>query len=121
MISSMVDVYSYSRCSTCRKALKWLDSHQIPYRVFDIVQDPPSKETLCHAFLKLGNRQLLFNTSGISYRTLGASAVKAMNDDEALDALASDGKLIKRPFLVFETSQILVGFKPEIWSQVLIK
>jgi arsenate reductase len=58
----------------------------------------------------------LFNTSGQSYRAMGAAAVKALSDDEALDALAADGKLIKRPFVVVDSSAFLTGFKPDLWE-----
>jgi arsenate reductase len=59
---------------------------------------------------------MLFNTSGQSYRAMGAAAVKALSDDEALDALAADGKLIKRPFVVVDSSAFLTGFKPDLWE-----
>ena len=58
----------------------------------------------------------MFNTSGQSYRAMGAAAVKALSDDEALDALAADGKLIKRPFVVVDSSAFLTGFKPDLWE-----
>jgi len=115
-----VKVYSYSRCSTCRKALTWLQEHQIAYELFDIVETPPSREMLSGASEKLGNRKLLFNTSGQSYRALGAAVIQAMSDAEAFDALAGDGKLIKRPFLVTKEGNVLVGFKPEVWAEVLL-
>ena len=89
-------VYSYNRCSTCRKALAWLTERGIAHEVHDITLTPPSKEMLVAAHQSLGDRKLLFNTSGQSYRAMGAAAVKALSDDEALEALAADGKLIKR-------------------------
>ena len=61
-----------------------------------------------------------FNTSGQSYRALGAAVVKAMTDDEALDALVAYGRLIKRPFVVAPDGQVLVGFKPEVWQDQLM-
>ncbi len=113
-------VFSYNRCSTCRKALAWLRDHGLDHDVLDIVQTPPSRELLSEARNQFGDRKPLFNTSGQSYRSLGAAAVKAMSDDEALDALAGDGKLIKRPFVVAIDGQVLVGFKPEIWAESLM-
>ena len=118
---TLIRVFSYSRCATCRKALAWLDSHNITYEVNDIVESPPTKGTLVKARDKLGDRKLLFNTSGVSYRALGAQVVKAMSEDEALDSLASDGKLIKRPFLITSEGEVLVGFKPDAWSDLLLK
>ena len=115
-----IRIYSYSRCATCRKALAWLQQHQIAHDVLDIVETHPCREMLRGASKQLASRKLLFNTSGVSYRALGADAVKAMSDDEALDALASDGKLIKRPFLITENGSVLVGFKPDVWAEVLL-
>ena len=74
---------------------------------------------LAMALEQLG-RKRLFNTSGQSYRALGAAAVAAMSDDQALDALAADGRLIKRPLLITEQHQVLTGFKPEEWSALLM-
>ena len=81
---------------------------------------PPSKDELLRAFDRLERRQLLFNTSGQSYRALGAEVVKAMSDDDALAALAVDGRLIKRPFVALPSGEFLVGFKPEDWNQALL-
>jgi arsenate reductase len=50
---------------------------------------------------------------------MGAASVKALTDDEALEALASDGKLIKRPFVVVDSSTFLIGFKPDLWESTL--
>jgi arsenate reductase len=119
-MSNSIVVYSYSRCSTCRKALAWLQEHHIAYELLDIIETPPSREMLVGASERLGNRQLLFNTSGQSYRALGSAVVQAMSDTEAFDALADDGKLIKRPLLITEKGNVLVGFKPEAWAEVLL-
>ena len=119
-LAPSIKVYSYSRCSTCRKALAWLDVNNLTYEVVDITTDPPTKEVLAQAFERLGVRQRLFNSSGQSYRALGAAVVKAMTDDEALTALAVDGRLIKRPFVELPNGDFLVGFKPEEWNQALL-
>ena len=119
-LAPTIKVYSYSRCSTCRKALAWLDTNNLAYEVVDITNAPPSKEELLRAFQRLERRQLLFNTSGQSYRALGAEVVKAMTDDEALAALAADGRLIKRPFVELPSGDFLVGFNPDVWSQALL-
>jgi arsenate reductase len=111
-------LYSYSRCSTCRKALTWLGSRGLVAEVIDITEQPPSPEELGQALAQLG-RQRLFNTSGQSYRALGSAAVKAMDDYQALRALAADGKLVKRPFVVASNGRILTGFRPEEWAEVL--
>ena len=88
------------------KALKWLNDHQIAFKLIDIALSPPKKEILIDAISQLGDRKKIFNTSGLSYRKLGASFVKAMSDSEAIAALAADGKLIKRPFLITSKGEI---------------
>jgi len=117
---STLKIFSYARCSTCRKALLWLDSNRVHYELVDITLDPPDRSRLARALDQLERRQLLINTSGQSYRALGAGVVKAMSDEQVLDALAADGRLIKRPFVELQSGQFLVGFKPEVWSQVLL-
>ena len=119
-MSESLQIYSYSRCSTCRKALVWLSERNIAHSVVDITTDPPSRDLLIRAVEHFGTRQTLFNTSGQSYRALGSATVKAMSDQEALDALSADGKLIKRPFVELPDGRFLVGFKPEIWFDHLI-
>ena len=100
--------------------MAWLDANHLAYEVVDITITPPSKEELLRAFDRLARRQLLFNTSGQSYRALGAEVVKAMSDDDALAALAADGRLIKRPFVALPSGDFLVGFKPVDWNQALL-
>jgi arsenate reductase len=68
----------------------------------------------------VGASKRLFNTSGQSYRALGAAAVAAMDEAEALAALAADGKLIKRPLVFTARGDVLVGFKPQEWEAVLL-
>ena len=115
-----VKVYSYSKCSTCRKALKWLEVNSIEYEIFDIISTPPSKKNIVDAINQLEDIKYLFNTSGKSYRAIGSSAVKSMSEEQVLDALVSDGKLIKRPLLITGRGQILVGFKLVYWAEVLL-
>ena len=123
MSTTPLRVYSYSACGTCRKALQWLAQQgfsveQGTLELVDITKAPPSPAELHQAFERLG-RKRLFNTSGQSYRALGAAAVAAMDDAQALAALAADGKLIKRPFTITASGTPLVGFKPEEWEAAL--
>ena len=117
-------VYAYSRCSTCRKALTWLSQQGLSVgeqlEVIEITTTPPSKTALGQALAALGAMKRLFNTSGQSYRALGAAAVAAKVEDEALQALAADGKLIKRPLVFTAKGDVLVGFTPEEWAAVLL-
>jgi arsenate reductase len=104
-------VYHYPQCSTCKKALKWLSTNGVDVELIDIVQHPPSKTEL-REVLKTAAVPLkkLFNTSGVSYREGGfGTRVQTMSEAEAIDALAKDGKLIKRP-LVLGKGVALVGF-----------
>ena len=111
-------LYSYPRCSTCRKAIAWLTARRLAAETLDITEQAPSIAELEQALAQLG-RQRLFNTSGQSYRALGAAAVQSMDDQAALAALAADGKLIKRPFLVANDGRILTGFKEPEWLDLL--
>jgi arsenate reductase (glutaredoxin) len=104
-------VYQYPKCSTCRKALAYLDSKGVSYESIDIVLQPPSRTRLAEALKQSGLPiKRFFNTSGQSYRD-GKFGVRLpeMSDAQALDALAADGKLIKRP-LVVGKGFVLVGF-----------
>ncbi len=116
-----VRIYSYASCTTCKRALKWLSENNIDFEVIDIVVNPPSRNVLIKAIDQLENRKKIFNTSGLSYRNLGAKRVQAMSDEEAIDALLEDGKLIKRPFLISKEGIILVGFKAEVWTEKMLK
>jgi arsenate reductase (glutaredoxin) len=104
-------VYQYPKCSTCRKALAVLDSKGVSYESVDIVTHPPSRTQLAAALKQSGLPvKRFFNTSGQSYREgKFGERLPGMSDAQALDALAADGKLIKRP-LVVGKGFVLVGF-----------
>lgn len=106
-----VKVYQYPKCGTCRKALKWLDAHGVDYETIDITEKPPSKSALMKHWKASGlPLRKLFNTSGQSYRQGGfKEKLETMSDGEAIDALAADGKLIKRPIVIGDDF-VLVGF-----------
>ena len=113
-------VYQYPKCGTCRKALKFLDATGVEFQMKDIVESPPSKATIRKAY-KLSGLPInkLFNTSGQSYRNgRFKEKLKTMSDEEALSALAADGKLIKRP-LVLGDGFALIGFREDEWREAL--
>lgn len=115
----MITVYEYPTCSTCKKALKWLDAQGIDYKKKHIAETPPSATTLKKALKSGIELKKLFNTSGQSYRNGGfKEKLQTMSDAEAIDALAADGKLIKRP-LVAHDGGFLVGFKEAEWAAAL--
>jgi arsenate reductase (glutaredoxin) len=119
-----IKVYEFKNCSTCQKALKYLDAKKISYEKIPIVEQPPSLSELKKmlSYLKSDGETFkkLFNTSGILYRELNISEkIKAgMTETEALELLSKNGKLIKRPFLLTEKSGT-VGFKVDIWKNIV--
>ena len=119
-------VYQYPNCSTCRKALKWLDANGVDYTSVDITAKPPAKTKLKKAWKDSGHAlRRFFNTSGQSYRQGGfKEKLATMSDGEAIDALAADGKLIKRPLAIGESAKgegvVLVGFKEDEWKRALL-
>lgn len=114
--------YWYPKCGTCRKAKKWLDEHGIAYEAVHIVENPPSKALLKDFYEKSGLPiKRLFNTSGQKYRELGLKdKIPEMSDEEALELLASDGMLIKRPVLAGDAFAMF-GFKEDAYEKLLKK
>lgn len=110
-------VYEYSGCSTCKKALKFLDARKIPYEKHDITSIPPSPAELKAMLKHVKDVRKLFNTSGLVYKELRLSEkLPGMSEKEALDLLAHNGRLVKRPF-VLGSDFGLVGFKEEEWKK----
>ncbi|MBE6040099.1 MAG: arsenate reductase family protein [Clostridiales bacterium] len=116
----MLKVYCYNKCSTCRKALKWLDDHSISYDLIDIKADHPDEKSLREYYAMSGlPLKRFFNTSGIPYRELGLSKkLPEMSEDEQFALLASDGMLVKRPMLIGD-GFVLTGFKEDEWEAKL--
>ena len=115
-----VTFYQYKNCDSCRKARKFLKARGIEFEAIDITVQPPSVDELT-VMLDHQNGELrkLFNTSGLQYRELEMKdRLPNMSKDEALALLASNGKLIKRPFLL-SGDVGLVGFKEAEWDNVL--
>ena len=117
----MVKVYCYSKCTTCRKALKWLDDNKIEYELLDIKEEHPNEETLRQLHKKSGlPLKRFFNTSEQLYREMELSKkLPNMSEDEMFRLLASDGMLVKRPLLI-TSDKVLTGFKEETWGETLI-
>ena len=101
----------YPKCSTCKKAKKWLDDNGIKYTLRDIVLETPTEEELSKWVKESGlDIKKFFNTSGNKYRELGLKdKLDSMSFDEKVKLLSSDGMLIKRPLIVGE--KIIPGFK----------
>ena len=115
----MLTVYCYSRCSTCKKALKWLVEKGIEHEVLDIKENHPNEDLLRKYYAMSGlPLKRFFNTSGIQYREMGLSKKLAdMSEEEQIALLATDGMLVKRPLLVAE-DKVLVGFKEAEWAEI---
>ncbi len=108
----------YPKCSTCRNAKKWLDAHGIEYVDRHIIDTPPTIEEITEWYKrsKLPLKSF-FNTSGLVYKELQLKdKLPAMPEEEQLALLASNGKLVKRPLLISNTS-VLVGFKTAEWEK----
>ena len=114
----VMKLYQYPKCSTCRKAVKFLNDNNIEFASIDITQKPPTKAELKNMLVSYdGEIRKLFNTSGIQYRELNMKEkLPTMTVKEAIDLLAGNGKLIKRPFLLNADKQGVVGFKEEAWN-----
>ncbi|MGL4741489.1 MAG: arsenate reductase family protein [Sarcina sp.] len=112
----------YPKCTTCKRAKKWLEENNIDFEDRHIVENNPTKEELKEFYAKSGlTINKLFNTSGIKYREMGLKdVVKSANEDELLELLATDGMLVKRPLLVLE-DKVLVGFKEDQWNEAFAK
>ena len=117
----------YPKCSTCKRAKKWLDEHGVAYTDRHIVEDRPTAAEL-GAWRELAGVPMrrLFNTSGTKYRELGVKAKldAGMSDEEAFRLLAADGMLVKRPVLVVRaddgTGTAIFGFRdPSAWATAL--
>ena len=113
----MNKVYQYPSCSTCRKALKYLNEKGVEYTSVHLVEETPSYEELKALYEKSGLPiKKFFNTSGLKYKELGLKdKLPKLSDEEALKLLASDGMLIKRPILTSD-EKILIGFKEDEWN-----
>ena len=116
----MLKIYEYKGCGTCRKALKWLEAKGIQYDKIPIREKPPSKSEL-KRMLKLyeGNLRRIFNTSGGDDKELNPKdKLPSLSDTQAIDLLAGNGNLIKRPFVLTKKGGV-IGFNEEEWAVLL--
>ena len=102
--------YSYLKCSTCRKAAKWLESKDIEFELHDIVKEPPLVDYLNLAFDQYSDdKKRIFNTRGKAFKSINID-IYSLPREEIIQLLLSDGKLIKRPFLIYEGKKVILGF-----------
>ena len=107
----------YPKCSTCRRAKKYLEDKGIEFQDRHIVEENPTEEELTECIRMSGLPvKKFFNTSGMKYKELGLKdRLPGMSDEEQIRLLASDGMLVKRPLLI-DGDRILVGFKEKEWT-----
>ena len=102
--------YSYLKCSTCRKAAKWLESKDFEFQLIDIVKEPPLINYLNLALEQYSDdKKSIFNTRGKAFKTLNID-INGLSRQEIIQLLLSDGKLIKRPFLIYDEKKVILGF-----------
>ena len=113
-------VLVYRKCSTCQRALKWLEEHKVEFEERPIVEDNPSYEELKAWYEKSGlPLKKFFNTSGMLYKEMKLKDKLAeMGEEEQLRLLATNGMLVKRPLVIGE-DYVLVGFKEKEWETVI--
>ena len=110
----------YPKCSTCQKAKKWLDEHQISYEDRHIVENNPTFEELKDWYERSGlPLKKFFNTSGMLYKEMKLKdKLSEMSEEEQLKLLATNGMLVKRPLIV-DGDRVLTGFKMAEWEALL--
>lgn len=110
-------VYGYAKCSTCVRALKFLDARGASYESVPIVERPPTLSELKTMLGFAGDIKRLFNTSGQLYREMGlGEKLKTMTEKDALTLLSKHGKLVKRPFVLLRDRGLL-GFREDEWAK----
>ena len=109
--------YSYLKCSTCRKAAKWLESRNFEFKLIDIVKEPPLVSYLNLALEQYSDdKKRIFNTRGKAFKSLNID-IYGLSKEEIIKLLLSDGKLIKRPFLIYEGKKVILGFNEIEYSK----
>lgn len=114
-------VFTYEKCDTCRKALKFLDSKKAAYENVPIREKPPTVAELRKMLGYVGDLKRLFNTSGRDYKELNMKErLPKLSEAEALALLAANGNLVKRPFLLTVKGGT-TGFQQAEWETLLGK
>lgn len=109
----------YPKCSTCKKAKKWLQENNIEFIDRNIIEETPEVKELTD-WIKRSEKDIKkwFNTSGLKYKELKLKEkLLAMGDKEKIELLSSDGMLIKRPLIISDKG-VFIGFKEEDWIKL---
>lgn len=115
-------ILCYPKCTTCQKAIRYLQSKGMEAEQRDIKAENPTAEELRRWQSRSGlPLRRFFNTSGLQYRALNLKErLPDMSETEMLELLATDGMLVKRPLLIAE-DRVLVGFREAEWEEALEK
>ena len=102
--------YSYLKCSTCNKAAKWLKSKDFEFQLIDIVKEPPLVKYFNLALEQYSaDKKRIFNTRGKAFKSINLD-IYSLSREKIIQLLLNDGKLIKRPFLIYEGKKVILGF-----------
>ena len=113
-------LYSYLKCSTCRKAAKWLTGRGLEFQLIDIVKEPPLFNYLNLAIEQYSDdKNRIFNTRSKAFKLLNLD-IYCLSRREIIQLLLSDGKLIKRPFLIYEGEKVILGFNEIEYAKKII-
>ncbi len=109
----------YPKCSTCKKAKKWLEDNSVEFTDRHIKEENPTAEELSEWHKKSGlPLKKFFNTSGVLYKELKLKdKLPEMSESEQLELLSTDGMLVKRPLIIGDDF-VLVGFKEAEWKKL---
>lgn len=117
--SAPLTLYGFRTCVTVRNAMKWLESHKVPYELFDYRRTPLDAATIDDLFAR-GGWENVFNRNSTTFRELPDSAKEGITKAKARRMILEHSNLLKRPIL--DTGdQLLLGFKPEAWAEALGK
>jgi arsenate reductase (glutaredoxin) len=104
-----LEVYGIPTCSTCKKALQWLQINEVEYKFVNTKDHPPTREMIANWVETFGTKPMR-NTSGQSYRALGDEK-QSWTDEQWINAFSADAMLLKRPLFVKDGAAVLVGFR----------
>lgn len=110
----------YPKCSTCKKAKKWLEDNNVEFVDRNIVEERPNSQELTK-WIKESNEDIKrwFNTSGLKYKELNLKEkLPQMSDSEKIELLSTDGMLVKRPIFISDDN-VFVGFKENEWKEMI--
>jgi arsenate reductase (glutaredoxin) len=107
-------LYGLTKCSTCQKAVDWLDQHKIAHSFSDMKNNPITKEQVAAWSMALGGWEKMINRAGYTWRGLPASETADLTDAQAVALAVKNPSLIRRPLIEHEDGSVSVGFSKKI-------